>query len=139
MPTTERRKDVAGALLEKATVAATTAVERNSTLRGQPARAAAIAVLHAAGDDLRSAHSFKLADNTAGDIVRILAIAVGTLGLDVGLIGYIAFKGGTGQRIAAGAVIAAHLTMFGMVRLRTRRTTLAARADLEAASDRVAA
>lgn len=139
METTERRKDLSGALLEKATNAATTAVERNSVLRGQSARVAAMAVLHAAGDDLRTAHSLKLADNRNRDVVALLALAVTALAVDVGVIGYIAVKGGRGQRIAGALSIAAHLALFGLARWRTHRTAVAARADLEAASVRVPA
>ena len=127
MDTTER----INGLLNEATVAATTAVERASDLRGTAARDAAVAALHAGGDQLRAAHTMKLAGGTTGTAMAVLAVAFGVLVLDAATLGYIGVKGSPGQRVAAGIALAGNVAVFGLGRYLRQRTRAAARAGLE--------
>lgn len=131
MDTTERHKTVTSALLEQATTAATTAVERNSDLRGPIARRTARAALDAGGPPIRAAHTLKLAGDTSERAIAATFLAATTVVLHISTLGYIAVKGGPALRVAAAVSLGGHLTLNGLVRWFKHRTAVAARAELK--------
>lgn len=127
-PTRERVLD---SMMERATIAATTAVERHSNLRGVAARKVAVAALHAGNDPLCTAHTIRLTKPNAGLGYVVLAGAVATLVLETVAHVHYLRHGSTRQRVTAGVALASHVGIFAYSRVRNARNRAAALAALE--------